>query len=155
MMQKAPESVANSEDKTFDRWFPSDIDMPGKDQPFDAHRYISRVFRQPLQADASQPATQSVSFQSLLSYPLHLPPRSRQHRQSALRRLRASLLEHLHALPVSVSRSIDQSIAESTLSVKAEVRRFVEEDPQSLCVASLCCGCDEFLVVGGVFLGLL
>ncbi|KAM0690173.1 hypothetical protein Q7P36_008940 [Cladosporium allicinum] len=55
MMQKALESIANSDDKTFDRWFPDDVDVPGKDQPIDARGYVSGVFRQLLQADATSP----------------------------------------------------------------------------------------------------
>ena len=53
MMQKALESIANSDDTTFDRWFPEDVDVPNKDQPIDARGYVSGVFRQLLQADAT------------------------------------------------------------------------------------------------------
>jgi hypothetical protein len=49
MMQKALESIANTDDTTFNRWFPEDVDVPGKDKPIDARGYVSGVFRQLLQ----------------------------------------------------------------------------------------------------------
>jgi hypothetical protein len=58
MMQKALEAIANSEDKTLDRWFPEDVDVPGK--VIDARGYVSGVFRQLLQADASSPAAKET-----------------------------------------------------------------------------------------------
>lgn len=60
MMQKALEAIANNEDKSFDRWFPSDIDVPGRDQSIDARGYVSGVFRQLLQADATSPAAKEA-----------------------------------------------------------------------------------------------
>jgi hypothetical protein len=53
MMQKALEAIANNEDKTFDRWFPEDVDVSGK--VIDARGYVSGVFRQLLKADATSP----------------------------------------------------------------------------------------------------
>lgn len=60
MMQKALESIANSEDTTFDRWFPQDVDVPGNANPIDARGYVSGVFRQLLQPDANSPAAKEA-----------------------------------------------------------------------------------------------
>lgn len=59
MMQKALESIANNEDKTFDRWFPENV---GADESnaIDARGYVSGVFRQLLQADANSPAAKEA-----------------------------------------------------------------------------------------------
>jgi len=60
MMQKAVESIANTDDHTFDRWFPEDVDVPSNNNPIDARGYVSGVFRQLLQADADSPAAKDV-----------------------------------------------------------------------------------------------
>jgi hypothetical protein len=60
MMQRALESIANTDDTTFNRWFPEDVDVPGKDKPIDARGYVSGVFRQLLQASAASPAAKEV-----------------------------------------------------------------------------------------------
>jgi hypothetical protein len=45
MMQKALESIANTDDTTFNRWLPEDVDVPSKDNPIDARGHVSGVFR--------------------------------------------------------------------------------------------------------------
>lgn len=59
MMQKALEAIANPNDKILDRWFPSDVDVPGKDKPINAQGYVSGVFKQLLQADANNPTAKT------------------------------------------------------------------------------------------------
>jgi hypothetical protein len=56
----ALESIANTDDTTFNRWFPEDVDVPGRDNPIDARGYVSGVFRQLLQACATSPAANQV-----------------------------------------------------------------------------------------------
>jgi len=53
MMQKGIESVANSDDKTFDRWFPPTVKVKGGS--IDARGYVSGVYRQLLQPDPTTP----------------------------------------------------------------------------------------------------
>lgn len=60
MMQKALESMSNTDDTTFSRWFPEDVDVPGKDNPIDARGYVSGVFRQLLQASTTSPTAKEV-----------------------------------------------------------------------------------------------
>lgn len=60
MMQKALESIENSFDKTFDRWFPEDFDLPGQDKPINARDHVGDVFRQLLQADTKFPTAKDT-----------------------------------------------------------------------------------------------
>jgi hypothetical protein len=59
MMQKALGSIANTDDTTFNRWFPEDVDVPAK-TTLDARGYASGVFRQLLQASTTSLAAKEV-----------------------------------------------------------------------------------------------
>jgi len=60
MMQMAMASIANTSDDTFDRWFPSVVDVRNETRPIDAREYVSGVFRQLLQPGVISPAAKEV-----------------------------------------------------------------------------------------------